>query len=61
MPTFWNKLSVPALWAGRCKETSHLSAYEDGTNIVLKHRHRKFRGQGINKKKADNIQNMAKD
>jgi hypothetical protein len=51
VPTFWNTLSVPS---------SPLPAYEDGTDSVPKHRHIKFRRRGITKKKAYNIQNIAK-
>jgi len=38
----------------------HLSAYEDGTDSVLKRRHIKLRRQGITQKKANNIQNTVK-
>jgi len=37
-----------------------LPAYGDGTDSVPKRRHIKFRHQGITRKKAYNIQNMAK-
>jgi hypothetical protein len=40
--------------------SSHLPAYDDGTDSVPKRRHIKFRRQGITQKKAYNIQNNAK-
>jgi hypothetical protein len=40
--------------------SSHLPAYEDGTDSVPKHWRIKFRHWGITQKKAYNIQNTAK-
>jgi hypothetical protein len=35
-PTFRNTLSVSFSYAGKCEESSHLPAYEDGTDIVFR-------------------------
>ena len=44
--------SVPSSQAGKCEESSHISANEDGRDSVPKRRHIKFRCRGITQKKA---------
>jgi hypothetical protein len=55
MPTFQNTLSVPSSLA----VIPAYTAYEDGTESVLKLWRIKFRRQGITQKKKYNIQNIA--
>jgi len=60
MPTFRNTLFHLRMQVGVKIHSSHLPAYEVGTDSVPKRRHIDFRRQGITQKKAYNFQNKAK-